>query len=333
MDQHPVPQNISSYEFRLVGDMTLKQFFQLAGGIGIGVLFTKLPLPFFFKWPFAGLSVLMGIMLAFVPVSGRPFSQWLMAFIRAIYSPTKYLWSSTPSQTMDAIVAPENNVPSSPLDKIESQVVSRISQLFNNQPVAQTAPAPTPTPVPTISVETSQPLPQATETTVHTMAPPMIPTSAPGTMEPKRPIMIAEIVDSPPTTPAQQAPAPPLPAPTPVVNVPPITPVVAQPQKIAEPAMFTDKVNTPERPNLIAGVVLGKAQEPLEGVILEITDSKNGIPVRALRTNKLGQFQTATPLSPGVYNLTAEKEGVSFDPVSLTCENQIIKPVLISAHA
>ena len=36
METHPVPQNISSYEFRLVGDMTLKQFLYLAGGILLG---------------------------------------------------------------------------------------------------------------------------------------------------------------------------------------------------------------------------------------------------------------------------------------------------------
>ncbi|KKR52786.1 MAG: hypothetical protein UT88_C0021G0001, partial [Candidatus Woesebacteria bacterium GW2011_GWD2_40_19] len=38
MEQHPIPQNISSYQFRLVGDMTLKQFFQLAGGFLVGLI-------------------------------------------------------------------------------------------------------------------------------------------------------------------------------------------------------------------------------------------------------------------------------------------------------
>ena len=78
MDQHPVPQNISSYEFRLVGDMTLKQFFQLAGGVIGGVIIYRLPLPFFLKYPFAGLSILLGVMLAFVPVSG-PRGNWIDA--------------------------------------------------------------------------------------------------------------------------------------------------------------------------------------------------------------------------------------------------------------
>ena len=45
MQQHPVPQHISNYEFKLVGDMTLKQFFQLAGGILVALIFYATPLP------------------------------------------------------------------------------------------------------------------------------------------------------------------------------------------------------------------------------------------------------------------------------------------------
>ena len=50
--QHPIPQQISSYQFRLVGDMTLKQFFQLAGGALVSLLFYASPLHPLIKWPF-----------------------------------------------------------------------------------------------------------------------------------------------------------------------------------------------------------------------------------------------------------------------------------------
>src|SRR3989344_7846330 len=102
MDQHPVPQNISSYEFRLVGDMTLKQFIQLAGGCVAGLVFYRLPLPFFIKYPLIFFSVLIGILMAFVPIQGRPFTQWVMAFIRAVYSPTEFFWKSTATAPMAA---------------------------------------------------------------------------------------------------------------------------------------------------------------------------------------------------------------------------------------
>lgn len=328
MDQHPVPQNISSYEFRLVGDMTLKQFFQLAGGIAMGVLFYKLPLPFFLKWPLAGISVLTGVMLAFVPVSGRPFSQWLMAFVRAIYSPTQYSWSASPAEPMEAAAPTPSPAASSPLDKIESQVVGRISQLFTAQPPPSMPVAPV-API-NIDATPAAPVQQATETTIHEMEPQPA-AVVPGAMEPKRPIMVAEIVDSAP--PAQEKSVVSSAAATPQQPTINYTPFVAQPQAVATPATYTDQLTPPERPNLITGVVLGVDNRPVEGVILEISDSKNGIPVRALRTNKLGQFQTATPLANGTYNLTAEKVGLTFTTVSLVCDNAIVKPILVTAHA
>src|SRR3989344_617992 len=88
MEQHPVPQNISSYEFRLVGDMTLKQFLQLAGGIVLAFIFFRLPIPVILKYPLVFVSAVTGAAMAFLPISGRPFTAWLTAFIRAVYSPT-----------------------------------------------------------------------------------------------------------------------------------------------------------------------------------------------------------------------------------------------------
>ena len=138
MDQHPVPQNISSYEFRLVGDMTLKQFFQLAGGALAGLVFYRSPFPFFIKWPFIFISVLIGILLAFVPLNGRPFSQWIMAFIKAVYSPTEYYWNPTQTASTSPISPPSlggdqsggTKKEVSSLDKIESQLFSKFTDLF-----------------------------------------------------------------------------------------------------------------------------------------------------------------------------------------------------------
>ena len=67
MDQaHPIPQNVTSFEFKLVGDMTLRQFLYLAAGAGVAyvtfLLFAaSAPL---LAWPIivvsAGLIVLVG---------------------------------------------------------------------------------------------------------------------------------------------------------------------------------------------------------------------------------------------------------------------------------
>lgn len=75
MEQHPIPQQISSYEFQLVGNMTLKQFFKLAGGLLIAFLFYSTGLPFIIKWPLVISFAALGVALAFLPVNDRPLEK------------------------------------------------------------------------------------------------------------------------------------------------------------------------------------------------------------------------------------------------------------------
>ena len=44
MEQHPVPQNIASFEFKLIGDITLKQFAFVGLGLFAGYLATRFTL-------------------------------------------------------------------------------------------------------------------------------------------------------------------------------------------------------------------------------------------------------------------------------------------------
>lgn len=93
MEQHPVPRNISSFQFHLIGDMTIRQFGYLATGAFIGFLIVKYaPLNGLFKWPLAALPFFSGLAFAFLPIQERPLDKWLVAFIRSINSPTQYLW-------------------------------------------------------------------------------------------------------------------------------------------------------------------------------------------------------------------------------------------------
>ncbi len=93
MEQHPVPQNISSFQFKLIGDITLKQFGYLAGGVIIAYIFTRVGfIPSLFRWPIAGISAFLGFGLAFLPIEERPMDRWLSAFIKSCYLPTQYIW-------------------------------------------------------------------------------------------------------------------------------------------------------------------------------------------------------------------------------------------------
>lgn len=96
MEQHPIPQAITTYEFKLVGEMTLKQFGKLAIGLGLAFLFYVSPLPFYLKWPLILIFAGLGVALAFIPIEGRPLETWIVAFIKAIYSPTEYVYQKQP---------------------------------------------------------------------------------------------------------------------------------------------------------------------------------------------------------------------------------------------
>ncbi|RJR14813.1 hypothetical protein C4579_04300 [Candidatus Microgenomates bacterium] len=93
MEQHPVPQNVTSFQFKLVGDITLKQFAYVAGGIILAYIFYRVPiLPIFLRYPLAIIFALLGFGLAFVPVEQRPMDRWLIAFFKSVYMPTQFVW-------------------------------------------------------------------------------------------------------------------------------------------------------------------------------------------------------------------------------------------------
>jgi hypothetical protein len=165
MEQHPVPQNVTTFQFRLIGDMTLKQFWYLAGGAVLAYICYKLPLPFFFTWPLTLVCALGGIGFAFVPVEDRPMDVWVMSFFRSVYNPTQYIWEKTAQQTEPKPVEIARSAPvvpaTSPLAQVAPQQTITAQQSTPKvAPVIITAPqashaalpqkfiAPTPTPQP-----------------------------------------------------------------------------------------------------------------------------------------------------------------------------------------
>jgi len=89
---------------------------------------------------------------------------------------------------------------------------------------------------------------------------------------------------------------------------------------------------TPSIPNVIVGMTLDQNRNILDGSIIEIRD-QTGHPVRALKSNKLGQFYIATPLPNGTYELETEKPGFNFNLVKLNLNGQIIKPIELKAQS
>lgn len=323
MEQHPIPQQISSYEFRLVGDMTLKQFGLAAGGALIALLFYVMPLPGIFRWPLMIGAVSLGIAMAFLPLEERPLQTWIFAFFRAVYSPTQYLWQKQAQKpeifeettTLSVKTPPiptganidqkklDDYLTSLPgganfLEEKEENFLSKVEALFAGhhplfaQTPAQDLESPTPPPPPTQEIKQ--------EVKPQTFSGPFV---------------VEKIAT--PVTPGYVPPAP--------------TAQSWRSETETQAANFAPGIplpSIPEFPNVLVGMVLNTERKMVEGAILEIRDQQ-GNPVRALRTNKLGQFRIATPLPNGLYQIVTEKEGLDFDVVRIELRGEIVQPILI----
>ena len=334
--QHPIPQQISSYQFRLVGDMTLKQFFQLAGGALVSLLFYASPLHPLIKWPFILFFALLGVALAFLPFEDRPLERWIIAFFRSIYSPTIFYWQQAKVRPVffqeeavvpaEKIIAPGGEAalkaylsapPSrSPvlavLENAEQAFLSKIAQLFGGGGYV-------PSPIQQGPSMQGQPQPQKRpEVAIPQTAPtPLVDTGI-------RPKFVVEEKPTEGAGPVPQFQT------TGVGQVwgskGAITGTAAQFSPEAAPPL------PPTTPNTIVGQILDEEGKIVDAAILEIRDVA-GRPVRALKTNKLGHFMIVTPLANGKYEIIIEKEGYSFDPITFTTEGEIIPPIIIRGRS
>jgi len=96
MEQHPVPQNVTTFEFKLIGDMTIRQFIYLALGVLVGYIFFSANWPSLIRLPLAFFSGFLGFAFAFMPIEERPLDRWFINFIRSVYSPTQFIWHKLP---------------------------------------------------------------------------------------------------------------------------------------------------------------------------------------------------------------------------------------------
>jgi len=323
MDQeHPIPQQISSYQFRLVGDMTLKQFFQVAAGALISLLIYSTNMAAYVKWPLIIFFFLAGIAFAFFPLEDRPLSKWVVLFLKSIYSPTLYKWtkSETKPQYFQAEPSPAQNitpqtdgpatvvqakatnsqpqvVESLRLEQREKEFISNVSQHFS------------------VSTKTnSQELFQKTEAPAERGVKPLI---IPKIEKSVKPAMEAVSPNTPPTTNTGSK----------------VMPLFAQKTATTKIAEFSQEASppaTPTKTNLIVGQVTDADGTILENAILEIKD-EGGRPVRALRSNKLGHFMIVTPLANGKYEILTEKEGFDFETLTFETKGEIVLPLLIKA--
>lgn len=367
MIEHPIPQNISSYQFHLVGDMTLKQFLELAGGILLAWLIWSAALPAIIKWPLSIFAAISGFAMAFLPVEERPLDQWIIAFFTAIYRPTLFSWKKTKSDILKFQPHPtEDASVRESLAKAPSAKLQTLLDVYNLNSSSLLAPDPLEKSwqerlraIPALFAQVTVPVKLANETNFPQKLPPS-PRHSParqgeGGSESLRPLFPSEnpaailrgeitlpskiikipknidvkIFPSPATAPFDGAKAGSLPSVS--VSALPNTNSLRQP---TEPIIniSLSMPSPPTHPNILAGMVLDHQGMIVENAIIEIRDQK-GLPVRAVKTNKLGQFTIATPLASGIYELEIEKNGLSFDILKLETKGEIIPPIEIRAKS
>lgn len=141
-----------------------------------------------------------------------------------------------------------------------------------------------------------------------------------------------------------------VPAPLPVTTPPPAPvapPAPEQPQTVPQPAAPTPAPpplvtadtaralglpHLPDSPNLILGIVKDSRGNVLSNVLVEVKDGA-GNPVRAFKTNALGQFASATTLQNGTYTVDFEdpKGEHKFASAQLIADGTILQPLIITS--
>lgn len=395
MEQHPVPRNISGFQFRLVGDMTLKQFGYLAGGIVIGYLIIKFPLPSFLTWPLGAIIVLSGIAFAFVPIQERPLDRWLIAFIKSIYSPTQFIWRKNnpplsllmhplgrplavapASQNINHQIANQklNEYLASLPQSLETSVnvrekayITKTLSLFNSGGYASTPNSQTIPPAPPTPPLIKQDLPQShAHIQVQSINAPInalktTPITAPIPFKSEQKVTTVNNIPETPPIPKKMDSHDQLQIleqkmqqlltekeklakelfflkqkPKEEIKSSPLMQVTSPPTpKLETPKTLPDLTAMPNMStvgNIIAGIVRDNLKRLLPGIIVTVKDL-SGMPMRAFKTNKLGQFSAATPLASGHYVIEIEDplKRYQFDNIEINLGGSIFTPIEVIA--
>jgi hypothetical protein len=391
MDNHPIPQDITGFEFKLIGDMTIKQFAYIAAGVVIALFCYLLPLLAIIKIPLALCSIGIGAAVAFLPVGGRSMDLMIKNFFKAVFSPTQYVYQKDGAQIFtqpQVRLSPTGSIfdlsqkqlkdflnllpkSKSKVDQKETIFFQSVNQYAAAKPAQPLVPsfvaehafatrAAQPQPVvkpqaavsqaPTAaSEETSKQILQQTASLLETrLKEAKAKEAEQAKVDPKAYLeahqkvlemqnnlnnmalekqqLEAKLVDLQKKLTNQGKPV--------------YTPSMAAPAAASEtkyvrsvPQAMQKSVGmpiTPEFPNVITGIVKDPRGNPLPNILVEVKDEQ-GNATRAFKTNALGQFASATPLSNGSFTIEFEdpREQNKFDKVAFKAEGKIILPIEI----
>jgi len=249
MDQHPIPQNITGFEFKLIGDMTIKQFAYLAAGAIVTYIFFVSPLHPLLRFPMIIFTIILSVGLAFIPVEGRPLDRWISNFVRALFTPSQYLYHKKGDipEYLKAVTSPPKVMPKViSAEETNKNAANRAHRTAAQQRLAtllQTTPPPTPAVVDEVEQDK---LATINETFTQAPSPIVLPVTLAETPKTAAPLPI------PLVSPAAREPQPEkvteekLPQPTPTSGPPPlIMSLPTQPAPAPAPSLPRQELSAP----------------------------------------------------------------------------------------
>lgn len=393
IENHPIPQDITGFEFKLIGSMTLKQFAYLAGGAGIAWVFYILPVTVFIKIPLAVLFAAFGAALAFVPVSGRPLDTMIKNFLKAAFNPTQYVYqkaggkllaenpsaiddfnkkrlsisemsekqlqqflnalprgnsrldkkemvffqslneysAGSSTNALPGFVAPHayanqapqgQNQTNAPANLAEPETTKPTTSLLPNEDLQKTAALLQKELQEAKAKEANQSQVDSREyLDAHQKVLELQKSLSDLTSQ--KQLLESRLIDLQKQIVNQQKPVY---SASVASDQPPETKLVR-----SIPASMTKSIGlptTPEFPNIITGIVKDPRGNPLSNILIEVKDAQ-GNAVRAFKTNALGHFASATPLTNGDYTIEFDDPKLEnkFDKVGFSASGQIILPI------
>ncbi|MCL4353718.1 PrgI family protein [Patescibacteria group bacterium] len=384
MENHPIPQDITSFQFKLIGDMTVKQFAYLAAGSIMAWIMFSIQILGVIKFPIAIFIFIAGFSMAFVPLEGRPMDTMIYLFLKALFVPNEYLFkkegqiailhislnhvakkrapgSSSYEKLQSLLKNTTANIrPNNKLDEREMTFFESLSTFYFPKVPSQNylnVALPKPERQKETKMEDLVPTDEAvienderilreqTETikkeleaakakeslekktnnfpVVHQKVAELESRLEAALMEKGRLEKELALLSQRLNSQSQRVFAPG------TFTLPKTQNVVSVPKSMSQTAGMPI---VPEIPNILAGVVKDARGNILVNILIEVKD-KDGNPVRAFKTNSLGQFSSATPLLNGIYTLEFEDpQGKQrFDKIELAAKGEIIPLLQISS--
>ena len=114
---HKIPQNVTQYESRIVGNFTPRQFIYLAIGGAIIMLSFMLPLPGLIRIIILIVVAPISLLFALASFDGRRTDVWLLNTIQAVFKPTQRVWQKDtvpPEFLLPSYIVPKKRVKNLP---------------------------------------------------------------------------------------------------------------------------------------------------------------------------------------------------------------------------